>query len=397
MNGPFLSRVLGISLASLLALLPLKPARSSSPWKSKVPRDFASAILMEAETGQVLYEVNPHLERSPASTTKVMTALIVMEAIEEGRVSLADSVRISRRAMKMGGTQVYLEAGEVFLLEDLMKAVLIASGNDAAVAVAEHVGGTYEQFAHLMNQKARELGLKETTFHNPHGLDDVPSRRNITSARDLAKIARALIRYPQVLQWTSTRSAPFRNGQFMLNNTNRLLGRIQSMDGLKTGFTSRAGFCLVATGERHGMRLISVILGSRTSNGRFRSARHLLETGFTKFQLVRRYVAGEPLGLEVSIAGGKAEKLPLVAGRNLSVVVQREDLPKLQQKTQTVGLVAAPVQKGAPLGFCELTMGGRVLARIPAVAARTVSKASFIDRLWQGLGFGRYDSQGTLR
>lgn len=358
-------------------------------WKTKVPRDFASAILVEWETGQVLFEENPHLPRAPASTTKLMTALVVMDQIESGRVSLEDSVVVSRYAEGMGGSQVYLAEGEVMTLEDLMKAVLIASANDAAVAVAEHVGGTYENFVLMMNRKAEELELKNTFFYNVHGLDDVPTRRNTTSAYDLAQIARALLHHPLILRWTSTRTAPFRDGKFLLANTNRLLGRIRSLDGLKTGFTSRAGFCLVATGRRHDMRLIAVILGGRTSRGRFRSARHLLESGFTNFQMIRAFRQGEPLGRDVTVPDGRTERLPLVAGRNLSVVVPTEDVSRVRQRMETVGVASAPVEKGATLGVCELLMDNQVLARVPAVAATAVQRANLIDRLWKSLGFGK--------
>lgn len=386
---------LGPSALLLSLLLASAPAVHPQTWQSRVPRDFASAILVEAETGQVLFEENPHLRRAPASTTKTMTALIVMEHLESGSIALDDEVTVSRYASRMGGTQVYLAQGEVFALEDLMKAVLIASANDAAVAVAEHVGGTYENFIRLMNEKAEELGLHDTHFFNVHGLDDVPSRKNVTSAHDLAQIARELVKYPKVLEWTSTRAAPFRGGKFMLYNTNSLLGRIEPMDGLKTGFTSRAGFCLVATGERRGTRLIAVILGSRTSQGRFRSARHLLQSGLGRFQLVRIYEPGDPVGLSVPITGGKAESIPLVAGERLAVVIPRDQVAEIEQRLETVGSAPAPVEEGAALGFCELFVGARLLARVPAVAAHNVLRASLIDRLWQGLGFGRYDSGET--
>jgi D-alanyl-D-alanine carboxypeptidase (penicillin-binding protein 5/6) len=376
-----------LPLALLTGLLTVEALAGG--WKTKVPRDFASAILVEWETGQVLFEENPHLQRAPASTTKLMTALIVMEQIKSGRVSLEDSVVVSGRAQAMGGSQVFLATGEVVTLENLMKALIIASGNDAAVAIAEHVGGTYENFIRMMNQKVQDLNLKNTHFYNVHGLDDVPAKRNITSAYDLAQIARALLHYPTIVEWSSTRVAPFRNGTFTLSNTNRLLGRIRSLDGLKTGFTSRAGFCLVATGRRHGMRLISVILGSRTSRGRFRSARHLLESGFTKFSIVRAYREGEPLELEVEVVDGRTRNLPLVAGRDLSVVVPTEHVSMLQQRKESVGVASAPIKKGMTLGVCEILMGERVLARAPAVAPRTVPKASIIDRIWKGLGFGR--------
>jgi D-alanyl-D-alanine carboxypeptidase (penicillin-binding protein 5/6) len=352
---------------------------------------------MEAETGQVLFEENIHLPRAPASTTKLMTSLVVMEQIAAGRVALSDSVRISPRSRGMGGTQVYLQEGEIFTLEELMQAVLIASANDAAVAVGEYVGGTYENFIGMMNAKARSLGLKDTYFYNSHGLDDVPNRHNVTSAYDLAQIARDLLRFPKVLDWTSRTSAPFRDGCFTLNATNRLLGRIEGMDGLKTGFTSRAGFCLVATAERRDMRLVAVILGSQTSRGRFRSAQHLLEMGFTWFQVVRPFKRGEPLGVEIPVAGGKTAMLRLVAGQNLSIVVPRTEQHLLKHKTFTVGLAEAPVTLGARMGYCEVLLGGKVLGRVSAVASRAVSKASFVDRLWMGLGFGRDRAQGIVR
>jgi D-alanyl-D-alanine carboxypeptidase (penicillin-binding protein 5/6) len=380
-------------VALFLALL--APALGASEFSWKVPRDFASAILMEAETGQVLWESRADAPRSPASTTKLMVTLIVMEEVAAGRVSLADSVRISRRARRMGGSQVYLAEGEVFTLEDLMKATLVASANDAAVAVAEYVGGSVEAFVERMNRRARSLGLRGTHFANVHGLDDDPARRNVTTARDLAILARELLRYPKVLEWTSLRAAPFRGGRFMLYATNRLLGRIEGLDGLKTGFTSRAGFCLVATAQRRGMRLIAVVLGSRTSRGRFRCARHLLDVGFARFRKVDLYVEGQPLGIEVPVDGGVAPEVPLLAGRSLSLVLPKEQIPHLRETTRVVQSAEPPVRKGAPLGYRDVWLAGRRVASIPAVAARDVEAAGFVQRLLQGLGWTRSPARGS--
>ncbi|MBU1699340.1 MAG: D-alanyl-D-alanine carboxypeptidase [Candidatus Eisenbacteria bacterium] len=378
---------IGMCLLVILAsLLPL-PVFAGPSWK--VPRDFVSAFLIEAETGKILFESNAYASRAPASTTKLMTALIVMDAIKAGRVALTDSVTISRRSRRMGGSQVYLTEGEVFTLEELMQALMIASANDASVAIAEYVGGGYEHFVEMMNRRADQMGLKETIFYNTHGLDDLPSQRNLTCAYDLAQIARELVKYPKILEWTSTRSAPFRNNQFTLNATNKLLGRIEGLDGLKTGFTWRAGFCLVGTAQQDGMRLISVILGSQTSRGRFLSTKHLIETGFMRFEKVLLCREGQSLGLTIPISGGDSEQLSLVAGRSVSIILPKEDRYRIRETYKTVNAAEAPVREGTPLGYREVWVGDQVLARIPAVASQSISRAGFFRQLWRGLGLSR--------
>jgi D-alanyl-D-alanine carboxypeptidase (penicillin-binding protein 5/6) len=379
--------MLGILLLALIFSLIPQPAAAGPSWK--VPRDFVSALLIEAETGKILYENNAYASRAPASTTKLMTALIVMDQIKAGKVALSDSVTVSRRSRRMGGSQVFLTEGEVFTLGELMQALMIASANDASVAIAEYVGDGYENFVAMMNRRSDQLGLKKTIFHNTHGLDDVPSKRNLTCASDLAQIARELVKYPKIYEWTSTRSAPFRHNQFTLYATNKLLGRIEGLDGLKTGFTWRAGFCLVGTMEQDGMRLISVILGSRTSRGRFLSTKHLLETGFMRFEKVLLCREGQSLGLTVPVAGGHTEELSLVAGRSVSIVLPKEDRYRIRETFKTVNAAQAPIREGTSLGYREIWVGDQVLARIPAVASQTVPRAGFFQRFWRGLGLSR--------
>ncbi|MBD3335086.1 MAG: hypothetical protein GF355_06185 [Candidatus Eisenbacteria bacterium] len=389
------TRLIVAALVLTAAGIAAQPAEAGPTWK--MPRDFEAAILVEAETGEILFAENAYAERAPASTTKLMTALVVMDAIQAGTVSLQDSVRVSRRAENLGGTQVYLARSEVFTLEELMQALMIASANDAAVAVGEHVGGSYEGFVRLMNRRAKAMGLKATHFYNMHGLDDVPSKRNVTCAYDLAQIGRALVQYPKILEWSATRSAPFRDGRFTLYSTNRILGKIDGLDGLKTGFTWRAGFCLVATAQRREMRLIGVVLGSRTSRGRFRCAQHLLETGFMRFEKVSLCRAGEPLGIEIPVDGGTEVSIALVAGKSVSLVVPREERYRIRESTHTVDAVDAPVPRGHRLGYKQVWLGNRMLARVPAVSAHTVPRAGFFQRLWRSLGLSRGEMSSSLR
>jgi D-alanyl-D-alanine carboxypeptidase len=244
------------------------------------PLPCASAILIEAETGAVLYQQNADEKRGPASLVKMMVQLITFEEIEAGRHSLDEIVTTSANASTMGGSQVYLKQGETQTLEAMLDAIIIASANDAAMAVAEHIGGDEASFVKRMNEEAKRIGCTGTTFANVHGLDLRGKPRNVTTARDLAMIARNLVRHPKALEISSTWRMPFRNGEFWLNNTNKLLRDCDGLDGLKTGWTPRAGGCFVGTARRDGVRLIAVVLKAPSGTGRFRVAKRLLESGY---------------------------------------------------------------------------------------------------------------------
>ena len=244
--------------------------------------DCRSAILMDASTGKVLYEQNADEPLPPASVTKIMTLLIIMEAIEAGRINYSDMVTASAHACSMGGSQIYLKEGEQMSVEDLIKSIVIASANDAAVALAEFVSGSESAFVTQMNERARALGMENTNFENTNGLDDTVENHTI-SAKDIAIMSRELIRYPKILEYSSTWMDTVRDGAFTLTNTNRLVRFYKGATGLKTGSTSKAGFCISATANRDGMHLIAVVMGSSTRDERNQSATALLDHGFANF------------------------------------------------------------------------------------------------------------------
>jgi D-alanyl-D-alanine carboxypeptidase (penicillin-binding protein 5/6) len=266
-------------IAFLSAVLVLAGAPQVAPAAVAAPVPCASAILMDAQTGTILFEQDADLERAPASLAKMLTLLIVLEELESGLLGLDDVVVTSRNAATMGGSQVYLQEGEYQTVRSLLQALVIASANDAAVALAEHLAGSEDAFVERMNRRVEALGCQRTRFVNAHGLDLRRQEQAITSARDLALIARTLLRFPLTRELASTPRAPFRGGSFWLENTNHLLGRMDGLDGLKTGSTPRAGACLCATAERDGRRLVSVVLGA-SGVSRFGLTRRLLEAGF---------------------------------------------------------------------------------------------------------------------
>ena len=342
---------------------------------------FASALLLEASTGSVLFEYKPDLPRSPASTQKLLLQLVVMEALADGRVALTDSVHTSARASRTGGSQVYLQQGEVFPLSEMMAAIVISSANDACVAVAEHIGGTVEGFVGMMNAKARELGMASTRCVNVHGLDDTPrDGGNVTTAKDLGAVARALLPHRQIFDWSSTRRRPFRGGAFTLFTTNKLLGRLPGIDGLKTGYTRRAGSCLVATARRRDMRLISVILGGRRDGSRDRETARLLEWGFAHFVKGPLALAGEPVG-RVSLDWGQEPEVAAVTSDTFVAVLTPEQRRRVERQVELPEEQPAPVAAGDTLGALHLRLDDAVLARVELVAADSVGRMSVWEKL----------------
>jgi len=320
-----------------------------------------SAILVEAETGTVLWEKNADARRAPASLVKMMLELVVFEDIAAGRVSLADSVTTSANASTMGGSQVFLRHGEVQTLESMLNAIGIASANDAAMAVAEHLSGSEAAFVERMNVRARELGCDETTFGNVHGLDLRKDDRNWTSARDLSRIACELTRYPQAIAISSTWREPFRGGAFWLDNTNKLLKRFDGLDGLKTGWTPRAGGCFVGTAVRDRVRLVAVVLASNPGRARFDVTARLLEAGYARGpRWVEVFRTGDPLpelldtGMEAPPAAGGTVRLLWEADRDLHLT------PRFRPGTG---------EPEAPLGWVDLRVDGRTVATVPARTA----------------------------
>lgn len=374
---PFVNVVGAIAVA--LALF--TPATSmAQQWQVEItPIRAASAILIEASTGIVLYEQDADLPRSPASIAKLMLELLVVERIQDGSLSLDDSIRVSAWASRMGGSQVYLAEGEIFPLDELMKAIAISSANDACVAVAEHIAGSDEGFVDLMNLRARQLGLSNTRYTNVHGLDDEPGEGNVTTAQDVARIARHLVTMPHVLEWSAIPTAPFRDGKFILYNTNKLLGEFSGLDGLKTGFTHEAGYCLCATAERKGVRLISVVMHAESGKARAVESARLLGSGFA--QLRREIVAQvhSPITGEITVRNGRPKTVRAVTGAPLVIVLPRGaqaptprliPLPDLQ----------APLAAGDTIGVVELPLGNADVIRVPALAESAIEKASLFQQ-----------------
>ena len=343
---------------------------------------YAAAILLEAESGTVLFAHHPDLQRSPASTQKLVLELVVLELIKAGKISLEDSVSVSRRAARTGGSQVFLKRGEVFTLEELMEAVAIASANDACVAIAEHIAGSTASFVDLMNERAQSLGMQDTRCVNVHGLDNTPvGKGNLSTVRDLSKIARVLLaQHPEVLQWSSTRRKPFRNGKFMLRATNRLLGRFQGLDGLKTGYTRRAGSCLVSTATRHNMRLISVILGASSTSVRNRETRRLLSWGFNNFSRVPIVKTGELMG-KVVLDWGIEPEVRVLAQDTVMAVLTSEQEKHIVRHLELPEELPAPVAAGDELGKLKVSLGDSLLAVVSIHAEKSIGRMGLWDKL----------------
>ena len=342
-----------------------------------------SAILMEASTGTVLFEKNPDEVRSPASITKIMTLLLTFEALEKGRIKLEDEVTTSAYAKSMGGSQVFLDEGEIQTVDTLIKCITVASGNDASVAMAEYVAGSETEFVNMMNEKAASLGMNNTHFLDCCGLSSDSAHH--TTARDVAIMSRELItRYPQIYNytkiWMEDITHVTRQGSkpFTLSSTNKLLKQYQWTTGLKTGSTNTAKYCFSATASKDGIDLIAVIMGAPDFKVRFSEARSLLEYGFA---LTRLYVDEnkEPLG-DILVTGGKADQLrvePKGIFRYLDTT--GADFSQIQKNYLYADNVTAPVEKGAEVGYISYSLGGVELGRTPIVASEAVEKAYFID------------------
>ena len=336
--------------------------------------DARSAILIEADTGQVLYELNADEALPPASVTKVMTMLLVMEAIDSGKCSLSDMVQVSEYAASMGGSQIFLSPGESMSVEDLLKSVTVASANDAAVALAEFIAGSEESFVARMNQRAAELGLNATHFENTNGLDDT-TQNHVTSARDIAIMSAELLRHPKILDYSSIWQDTIRNGAFTLSNTNRLIRFYNGANGLKTGSTSKAKFCISASAKRDGMQLIAVIMASPSRDARNESAKKLLDYGFANYSYTR--FESSSAG-EVRVLCGKGETVDTCYD-TFSAVVPKGG--KIEQIINLPPEVSAPVEKDDILGTVEYRCDGELVGCVDIKASSNVERLGYFDIL----------------
>lgn len=334
--------------------------------------DAFSVYLCEAKTGKVLYSNNEFEKASPASVTKIMTLLLVMEALENGMFSLDDIVSISARAASMGGSQVFLEEGERITVEELIKSTVIASGNDSSVALAELVAGSESAFVKLMNRKAGELGLKNTNFENTTGLDDTTTN-HYTCAADIAKMSRELIKHELILKYSSLWQDTIRNGEFTLTNTNRLVRYYDGCNGLKTGSTDKAGYCISATAKRENMQLVAVVMGAQSRDERNTIARELLDYGFANFGL---YECPESYVEDARVVGGTSDKIPLYSMQFTSVI-NKASQNNVELEYEIPEKVAAPIEKGQILGKVVYKIDGEQVGFADIVAGEDVARIKY--------------------
>lgn len=355
---------------------PTGAQRASTPAKVGAPATPAW-IVINAATGDVLASQDPDRPGAPASMTKMMLALLVMEAVKDGQLKLSDPVQTSRLASKMGGSQVYLKQGETFPVEDLMAGLLIGSANDAAAALAEQLTGNMEATVSRMNERAAALKLSQTHFGSVHGLPPGPGQAgDITTPRDMARLSQELIKFPDILRWTSTPEAPFRGGAFILRNSNHLIGKFPGADGLKTGHFHEAGYNVTASAKRGELRLIAVVMGAPTNAARFTEAARLLGEGFTRYVEITVAKAGSPQGGEVRLPRAKAA-FRAVASSDVKLMVKREEKDAIQTTVNVQPGLKAPLGKGQQVGTLIVRLGDRQLAQSPVVTPAEVGRTFF--------------------
>ena len=337
-----------------------------------------SALLMDVATGTVLYEKECHERLAPASVTKVMTMLLIMEALDDGRIHLDDQVTASEAAAAKGGSQIYLKAGETMPVSDMLKSIAVSSANDCACAMAELIAGSESAFVEQMNQRAAELGMADTHFVNCTGLDDSKeAESHRTSAYDIALMSRQLIKYhPDIKKYTTIWMDTVRGGTFGLSNTNKLIRFYSGATGLKTGFTSGAGYCLSATAKREGMELIAVVMGCESAQKRTADCKALLDYGFATYSVVR---PGLKAGRTVAVHLGKQNTVPVELTERREILVDKAKRTSLTAKVELAQLVPAPVEKGQQVGTISVYAGEKLLIQLPLAAAQAVAKLSFGD------------------
>lgn len=343
--------------------------------KNDTIEDYAkSSILMCADTGDIIYEKNAYEHLSPASVTKIMSILLVLEAIDSGKISLEDEVPVGENSVKMGGSQIWLELGEKMTVNELFKAVVVASANDACTALGEYIAGSSQAFVKLMNEKAQSLGLENTCFENCTGLDDT-IKNHYSCAYDLAVIAREVLKHDLIYNYSTIWLDYLRNGKTELNNTNKLVNKYDGITGLKTGTTSKAGFCVCATAEREDMNLIAVVLGADTSEHRFQTASNLLDFGFAEYAVVAPQI-DEAQITPVKIKNGKVKSVVPIYNQTDKLLVKKGDI-NIIYTYEIEDSVSAPVENGAELGEISIKNGDDVIKTITLVSPKAIEKISF--------------------
>ena len=350
------------------------------PWQTRAAEmdvNAKSALLMDAATGTVLFEKNAHEALAPASVTKIMTMLLIMEAIDSGSIGYDDMVTASESAAAKGGSQVYLKAGEQMAVSEMLKSIAVSSANDCACAMAEHLSGSEGAFVDRMNERARELGMEDTHFVNCTGLDDSPeAAQHRTSAYDIALMSRELLtRHPDIKKYTTIWMDTIRNGAFGLSNTNKLIRFYPGATGLKTGFTSGAGYCLSASAMRDGMELIAVVMGAETSQARNAACKSLLDYGFANFAVVSPDLSDCENQIPVRL--GKDAGVSAVPEADMALLIDKAQKSGVTSEVTLEPTVTAPVSRGQRLGTLTVKSGDLVLKEVPLVAAQAVERLSY--------------------
>ena len=364
-----MKRKIAVLLAAVLLGIAVMPGVLASA--DEVEISAPSAVLMEASTGKVLFEKNSHEVRPCASITKVMTLCLTFDAIDSGQLSLTDTLTASAHASSMGGSDIWLKEGEAMTVDDLLKATVIMSANDAAVVLAENVGGSEEAFGQRMNQKAQELGMNDTVFKNCNGLDE---EGHVTSAHDVALMSRELLTHPKIFDYTLTWIDYVRDGQTQLVNTNKLIRTYNGITGLKTGTTSQAGSCITATAERNSLGLISVILGADSTDNRFKDAAALLDYGFANWSVT---VPETPELPEVPVKGAMQDTVKVKVGEMPKILLKSSDQGTVEEKVELQETIEAPVNEGDVLGKVKFLVNGETMAEVEITAAGNAEKITF--------------------
>ena len=362
---------LGIFLALVIALLCITPAKAAN-----LEVAGKSALLMDMTTGTVLYEQNAHEKLAPASVTKVMTMLLIMEAIDSGKISWDDTVTVSETAAAKGGSQIYLKVGETMSVSDMLKSVAVSSANDCACALAEHIAGSESAFVEKMNIRAGQLGMMDTHFVNCTGLDDDPNaKEHLTSAYDIAVMSRELmLNHPDIQKFTTIWMDTVRDGAFGLSNTNKLIRFYPGATGLKTGFTSSAGYCLSATAQRDGLGLIAVVMGAETSQERFASCKAMLDYGFANFALCTPEL---PADNSIPVKLGTQNYVTAVPGEDVKLLIDKGQKDQVNIQVTLDDCLTAPVSKGQKVGTLTVRVDEQVLSQVPMVANAAVPRLTW--------------------
>jgi D-alanyl-D-alanine carboxypeptidase (penicillin-binding protein 5/6) len=339
--------------------------------------DVKSAILMERDTGKVLYEKNANEELPPASMTKIMTMLLIMEAIDQGKLSWNEKIRTSEYAASMGGSQIFLEPGEEMTTKEMLRGIAIGSGNDAAVAMAERIAGSEQAFVEKMNEKAKELGLKHTHFENTTGL---PVKGHYSTAYDMAIMAKELLKYEDITKFTGMYESYLRENtdkKFWLVNTNKLVRFYPGVDGLKTGFTSEAKYCLTATAQKDGMRVIAVVFGAPTSKDRNAQVTKMLDYAYSQYETHPIFKRNQAVG-KAKVSKGKNKTVEALTSEHLSLLTRKgEKTTEVQQKVIMQKDLNAPIHKGDKVGTLKLIQNNKVVLESPLVASKNVNEAGW--------------------